>query len=457
MNRINGSFKDPDGYMFEHNAELYRAVNFSYQKSYDHLLSSGLYKQLVDREWMVAFEDADQATLGLTGFYKVLKPERIRFISYPYEWAFNMLKEAALLTLNIQILALEHGMSLKDASAFNVQFQDGKPIFIDTLSFEIYPEHKPWIAYRQFCQHFLAPLALMANVDPGLNRMFILNIDGIPLELAVKMLPYRCRFNIGLMLHLYLHARSQKKHKDNSTYLDPKKRKFSLGAMNALLTGLKSTIENQHWNPSGTEWADYTDESVHVLEYTAFKTSLLTRWLNEIKPSTVWDLGANTGTYSRIAANAGAQVLSFDMDPACVKKNYALVQKNKETQILPLLLDLLNPSPAIGWGGDERLFIYQRNKPDLLMALAIIHHLVISANIPLDSVARLCAGLADRLIIEFVPKEDEKVQLLLVNREDIFPDYTQQDFENAFSKYYQTEKQIPSDCNNRVFYLMRKK
>ena len=454
MKRIDSSFRDPDGYMFEFQGVLFRAVKPTYQPSYDHLLSSGLYQELINRRLMVPFEEVDPSQFGLTELYKVLKPERIRFISYPYEWAFNMLRDAAILTLEIQKLALEHGMSLKDASAFNVQFQNGKPVFIDTLSFELYPVNRPWVAYRQFCQHFLAPLALMSRIDPGLNRMFIIHLDGIPLDLAVKMLPYRSRFSLGLYLNIYLHAKAQKKYEGSNIRVAADKRKFSLGSMKALIEGLKSSVQNQRWKPCGTEWAGYTDKDVHTLEYTEFKTKLISGWLDEVKPNTVWDLGANTGYYSRLVAQKGIDVISCDVDPACVKKNYTMVLKNKETNILPLLLDLLNASPSLGWGGSERISFYDRNKPDLIMALAIIHHLAISANIPLESIAAQLALLANRLIIEFVPKEDEKVQSLLLNREDIFPDYAQVEFEKVFSKYYKIEQSVSSDCNLRVFYLM---
>ena len=457
MNRIDSSFRDPDGYLFESKGVLYRAVEQSYRHSYDWLISSGLYRKLVDRKLMVPFEEVDPAGFGLDGLYKVLKPERILFISYPYEWAFNMLKEAALLTLEIQMTALEHGMSLKDASAFNVQFQNGRPVFIDTLSFEIYPAGRPWIAYSQFCRHFLAPLALMAKVDPGLNRLLILHIDGIPLDLAVKMLPYRCRFSLGLWLHLYLHAGSQQKHKNSTIKVSESKRKLSLSALKTILEGLKSAVENLHWNPGGTEWGDYSEEGVHTREYTEFKNKVVSEWLDELKPNIVWDLGANTGIYSRIAAQKGSRVISFDADPACILKNYATVQKNRETNILPLQLDLVNPTPSIGWRGIERLSVYRRNQPDLVLALAIIHHLAISNNNPLESVAAQFAELADSLIIEFVPKEDDKVQILLLNREDIFPGYTRSGFEEAFSEYFSIEQQITSDCTGRVFYLMKKK
>lgn len=457
MTRIDSSFRDSDGYMFEKDEELFRAVNPSYQKDYDHLISSGLYDKLTEKKLMVPFEEVDPSQFGIDGLYKVIKPERIRFISYPYEWAFDMLKDAALLTLEIQKLALEYGMSLKDASAFNVQFKDGRPIFIDSLSFESYPVNRPWIAYRQFCQHFLAPLALMANINPSLNRLFILYIDGIPLELAAKMLPTRCRLSLGLLLHVYMHSTSQKKNEFKNTPVSNIERKFSLRSMNTLIEALKSAVDNQIWKSIESEWGNYTGEGVHKEEYTVFKTTLISKWLDDTKPQVIWDLGANTGYYSRLASQRGINVISFDADPTCVEINYKNIRENEETYILPLLMDITNSSPSIGWRGLERSSLFQRNHPDLIMALAIIHHLAISTNIPLESIALSFAELADKLIIEFVPKEDDKVQFLLLNREDIFSDYNQSGFENAFSKYYNTEQRVYSDCNQRVFYLMRKK
>ncbi len=456
MKRIPGSFRDPDGYMFEYERELYRAVNLSYKPAYDHLLSSGLYQKLVNLGLMVSFEEMEPSKFAIPGLYKVLKPERIRFISYPYEWAFSMLKDAAILTLEIQRLALEYGMSLKDASAFNVQFQNGKPIFIDTLSFELYPINRPWIAYRQFCQHFLAPLALMARIDHGLNRMFIIHIDGIPLPLAAKMLPYRSRFSLGLYLHIYLHAKAQKKYEHSNILVSGDKRKFSLRTLKALIEGLKVTLQNQRWKPCRTQWNAYTDEGMHPIEYIDFKTRVISGWLDEVKPVTIWDLGANTGHYSRIAVQKGINVISFDLDPACVEKNYSIARKNKETNILSLLLDLLNPSPSLGWGDTERISFSKRAKPDLIMALAIVHHLAISSNIPLELIASQFASLANRLIIEFIPKEDAKVQFLLHNREDIFPNYTHVNFEKIFSEHYKIEQRITSECNQRILYLMTK-
>jgi len=454
MNRIESSFRDPDGFMFEFEKEIFRVVNLSYQPDYDHLLSSGLYGKLISQELIVPFEEVNSAQFGLSDFYKVLKPERIKFISYPYEWSFSMLKDAAILTLKIQKLAMEYGMSLKDATAYNIQFHKGKPIFIDTLSFELYPINRPWVAYRQFCQHFLAPLALISRIDPGLIRMFIIHLDGIPLDLAAKMLPFRSRLNIDLYLNIFLHAWSQKKHNADEISLVQVRRKFSLSSMISLVEGLEASVLKQCWNAKGSEWAYYYDEDVHSSEYSQFKKRVISGWFDEVKPGSIWDLGANRGDYSRLAAQKGIDVISFDLDPVCVEMNYTNVKKNKETNILPLLLDILNASPSIGWGCAERPSFYNRNRPDMVLALALIHHLAISANIPLALIARLFAGLSDHLIIEFVPKEDDKVKILLLNREDVFADYTQTNFEKAMSVYFRIEQKIPVDYNNRVFYLM---
>jgi ribosomal protein L11 methylase PrmA len=442
--------------MFERNGELYRAVNQSYKSSYDHLLSSSLYTKLVELNLMIPFKEVDSTSFNIPGVYKLLKPEQIKFISYPYEWAFSMLKDAALLTLKIQALALDYGMSLKDASAFNVQFRNGKPVFIDTLSFELYTKNQPWIAYRQFCQHFLAPLALMAHVDPALNRLFIPYIDGIPLDLAKRILPFRSRFNIGLYLHVFLHSKAQKKHENSTIRLASTKRKFSVSDMRSLVEGLKSSVKSLKWNSNRTEWIDYTDNA-HKQEYTDFKTKIVSDWLEELKPEFIWDLGANTGHYSRLSAKNGTDIISFDFDPACVERNYNMAKTNNETKITPLFLDLLNASPGIGWGGTERLSFYERKLPDLLMALALIHHLAISANITFEMMASNFSRLSKNLIIEFVPKEDEKVKILLLNRKDIFEKYTVNKFESSFSKYYHISQKIPSNCNERIFYLMKRK
>ncbi len=190
---VAASFRDPSGFLFSRNGALYRQINRVYADDYDHLISSGLYDQLVKSGLLIPHREVSEKPVYPELAVKVIQPELVPFISYPYEWSFSQLKDAALATLAIQKRSIKAGMSLKDASAYNIQFINGKPTLIDTLSFEIYKEGKPWDAYRQFCQHFLAPLALMARVDVRLGQLLRVFIDGIPLDLASRLLPASTR------------------------------------------------------------------------------------------------------------------------------------------------------------------------------------------------------------------------------------------------------------------------
>ena len=169
--KIKSSFRDPSGFLFVNEGNLYRQINKSYQNEFDKIMDSGLYDELVEKELLIPHEESSTESPQSEKCYKIIKPKLIDFISYPYEWSFSQLKDAALITLKIQKIALEYGLTLKDCSAYNVQFFNGKPIFIDTLSFEIYQEGQFWKGYRQFCQHFLSPLALMSHKDIRLNQL----------------------------------------------------------------------------------------------------------------------------------------------------------------------------------------------------------------------------------------------------------------------------------------------
>jgi SAM-dependent methyltransferase len=457
MRRIDSSFRDPDGFMFESAGELYRAVNWSYKESYDHLISSGLYNELTQKGLMISFSEVELISPDVKSFYKVIKPERIDFISYPFEWSFNMMKDAAILTLLIQEIAIKYGMSLKDASAYNIQFRNGKPVFIDSLSFEIYPQGRPWIAYRQFCQHFFAPIVLMSKIDASLNRLMIIHLDGIPLDTASKMLPVSTKFNLNVFLHIFLHGKSQKKYEKQKKSFDSQNREFSIGSMKLLIEGLKSAVKVQKWDSRGTEWGAYTNEEVHKREYTIVKKQIIADMLEDVKPGKVLDWGANTGIFSRLAAEKGSFVVSVDADPSCVDQNYLKNGVNEEKNIHPLLLDLMNLSPSIGWGNKERISFNDRFKPDLIMALALIHHIVIKWNVSFEMVASQFAAMAEYLIIEFIPADDDKVQTLLLNRTESFPDYNKVKFEEAFLCFYNIIRQIPCEFNTRIFYLMKRR
>jgi hypothetical protein len=452
--KVPGSFRDPSGFLFRRNKLIYRQINTVYKTHYDQLIESGLCQALVDAELLVPHEEVPISGPQPDKAYKVIKPEQVPFISYPYEWCFSQLKDAALLTLEIQKKALDCGMSLKDCSAYNIQFMNGRPVFIDTLSFETYREGEPWIAYRQFCQHFLAPLALMSYKDVRLNQLFRVYIDGIPLDLASSLLPGRTRLAFGMFSHIHLHARSQKLFAEKP--LSVTGRRMSRIGLLGLIDSLEQAIRKLSWQQD-TEWIDYLDDTNYSADAFHHKEEIVSRFLDRTDSKLVWDLGANTGFFSRVAAEKGMLTISFDVDPACVERNYQTCVKERATNILPLLLDLTNPSPGVGWKNEERASFLDRGPADTALALALIHHLAIVNNLPLDRIASFFSRICESLIIEFVPKSDSQVQRLLMTREDIFPDYTQQAFEREFERRFAVQESVGIAGSDRILYLMKRK
>ncbi len=452
--RVPSSFRDPSGFLFYQDGAIYRQVNAIYSDDYDRLMRSGVYEALVEADLLIPHEEVEVPCPEPDEGFKVIKPERLPFISYPYEWCFSELKDAALTTLAIQKRALEFEMSLKDSSAYNIQFRKGSPILIDSLSFERYREGEPWVAYRQFCQHFLAPLALMSYKDVRLSQLLRVHIDGIPLDLASSLLPLRTRLVFPLLSHIHLHASSQQRFADKT--VDTGGRDMGRLSFRGLIDNLESAVERLAWEPQDTEWADYYETSSYSASALEHKKQIVAEFLDEIEPEDVWDIGANTGIFSRVASDKGIRTLSFDVDHAAVERNYLRCVEENETHILPLLVDLTNPSPGIGWENAERKSLLDRGPADVVLALALIHHLAISNNVPLGRLSGFFSGLCDSLIIEFVPKSDSQVQRLLSTREDIFADYTQRAFEGAFKKHFTIRRSVAIEGTQRTLYLMRR-
>ncbi|PCH62431.1 MAG: hypothetical protein COC19_02855 [SAR86 cluster bacterium] len=453
------SFRDPSGFLFTHQQHLYRQINSCYAENYQHLMDSGLYAALVKAKLLIPHEEVTLNDFDATTAFKIIQPEKIQYISYPYEWCFSQLKDAALATLRIQKIALRYGMVLKDASAYNIQFHRGKPLLIDTLSFELYREGGAWVAYKQFCQHFLAPLALMSHCDVRLQQLLRTYIDGIPLGLASRLLPKRSYLSYALLSHIHLHAKTQTKYADSALDNDKSKpRPISKTAFSALLAGINSAVEGIHWKLTDTEWGDYYSATNYQTPAMDHKELLVGQFIQSLSPAPLLthDLGANNGHFSRLAATLGMTVISQDIDPVAVEKNYLAGKKEQQSKILALVLDLTNPSSSMGWALEERMSFLARadSENNLVLALALIHHLCISNNVPLSLAASFFSRCCQHLIIEFVPKGDSQVQRLLASREDIFPDYTQQGFEKAFSQYFKVEKRDNIDDCQRTLYLM---
>lgn len=422
-------------------------------------MDSGLYGVLVDQGMLIPHEEVDGPAYDDRGAWRIIRPEAVSFVSYPYEWCFSQLKDAALLTLDIQLIAIEYGMCLKDASAYNVQFHRGRPVMIDTLSFETYTEGEPWVAYRQFCQHFLAPLALMSKKDVRLNKLLLAYVEGIPLDLTSMLLPRTTWCKAGLFMHLHIHAKSQKKYSAGMPIKNEKAKKaryISKLGYTGIVQSLRNTVKKLEWQPGGTEWGEYYKDTNYSESAFEKKQAIVRQLLEQIHPGTVWDVGGNTGVFSRISSDMGIPTVSYDIDPSAVEINYRKARQQQENYLLPLCLDLTNPTPGLGWNSDERDSFLHRGPVDCIMALALIHHLSISNNVPFEKSAAFFYNLCQYLIIEFVPKTDSQVRRLLASRVDIFQDYDRFTFETVFSRFFTIINVKAIQHSERTLYLMQK-
>jgi hypothetical protein len=363
-----------------------------------------------------------------------------------------MLKDAALLTLDIALRSLDHGMVLKDASPYNIQFHRGKMIFIDTLSFECYSDGEPWAAYRQFCENFVAPLSLMHHTGLPMQQLLLSFPEGLPLQYAKKLLPFKSRFHLHLYLHIHLHGSVTSKAVGGPRNAFLPKQKLS-----QLLNGLKELISSFTFKKYENVWGRYYDEAAARPNYLTEKKEILTAWIKSLSGiRTVLDIGGNTGEFAALAAGGARRVICADGEHYAIDLLYNKVKNNQSPLVIPLIIDFATPSPAIGVNNTERASFLNRAASDLAMMLALVHHLAIGKNIPFSRIAELCAGLCKQLIIEFVPKQDRKVKLLLKHKKDIYDWYTEEAFLAAFASHFRvTDKRILSS-SARTVYLMER-
>ncbi len=449
--RLHASFRDPAGYVYRSDdGGVARAVTNIGKPNYDLLMRSGLYEALVTEGLLIPHvevqKDNDDTVVHL-------KPEHIQYITYPYEWPMGLLQDAALITLRIQKIALQHGMSLKDASAYNVQFYKGKPIFIDTLSFEAYEEGKPWQAYDQFCRHFIAPLALMSKTDIRLQQLLQIYIDGIPLDLASKLLPMRIKAQPGIALHIAMHSRMQTKMATKNT---PRQYKVTKNSIIGIIDSLRRTIQSIKPPSIKTEWGAYYSATNYSESAIQHKADLVKKFAIQNDWKSVLDLGGNNGRFSRLLHDANITTVCADVDPMAVQENYRLTKQNKESLMVPICLDLHNPAGALGWSNVERTTLHERVAVDAVLALALVHHLAISNNVPFRMIAEYFAQFGPYLLVEFIPKTDSMVQRLLATRKDIFPDYNETAFIEACESIYSLIDKVPIEGSERTLLLFRR-
>lgn len=446
------SYRDPAGFMFRRGDTWYRRVNRVYRPHYDLLMQGGLYASLVKKGSLVFHEELEVEEKDPLLYY-IIKPRQIPFISYPWEWSFGMLRDAALLTLDIMQECLRHRMILKDATPFNVQFPEGKAVWIDSLSFESYDETKPWIAYRQFCETMLAPLLLAHYHATPLPQILLAYPGGIPLKLASSLLPRRSRFQLHAYLHIHLHA------KNTGNGQNDRVKPFSRKKMENILASLRLLVEKCKSPRQESTWSGYYEEAESRGNYLKAKEELVKQMLpGETVPLAI-DLGANTGHFSRMLVERASYCIAADADPYCIDLLHEKLKNESPVNMLSLVLDLSHPSPSMGFENGERpSFIERAEGAGLVMALALVHHLALGKNLPLERIASFFKKLCGRwLLIEFVPREDEKSRLLVRGREDMFSAYGIENFETCFSLYFTMENKSPVGESGRVLYLFRKK
>lgn len=456
---VRGSFRDPAGRVVRRDGELLRIVAPGFADEFDAVRDSGLYDALHDQGLLVAHAELPTDTVDEPA-HAVLRPDVVPFVSHPYEWSPAQLRAAGLLTLRVAEVALEHGCVLRDASAYNVQFVGTDPVFIDTTSFAPRVPDEPWVAYGQFCRHFLAPLALQVHTDHRLVDLLRTNIDGVPLDLASSLLPWHTWLRPSLLTHLHLHARASatRQADPDADAGERRQAKVSDLALRGMLGQLRGRIERLEWDRGRTTWGDYYAQADHYSESAMrAKVELVGNLVEQVAPATVWDLGANTGRFSRVAAEAGADVVALDIDHGAVEAGFRDLRSDppQRGRVLPLRYDMANPSPPLGWAADERASLEQRGPVDLVLALALVHHLAIGNNVPLPMVAAHLARLGRHAVVEWVPKDDPKVQVLLATREDVFDGYTDEGFRAAFAEHFATVEEQPVTGTGRVLHLLR--
>ena len=452
-----GSFRDPDTRVFRHNGAVLRCLTQRALADWEQLAATDFFKRLSAERCVIPTEQVGDRT-GLPAldakWAAVLKHETVPLVSYPYEWPFSMLRDAALLQLDVMRAALEEGMTLKDATPFNIQWVGPRPTFIDIGSFTAYHAGDPWAGYRQFCELFLYPLLLQAYRNVPFHAWLRGSLEGIEAEQCRSLLSARDYLRPGVLTHVYLQAKAQARYGGSVRNIKADLRAAGFGArlIKHNVAGLRRLVERLRWTPARSTWSGYqhthTYESDDLRRKAAFVHQVLTprRW------RAVWDFGCNTGVYSRLASQHADYVLAVDADHVVIDRLYRALKEEGCTNILPLVSDVANPSPGLGWRGRERRPLTERGTPDLILCLALMHHLVIGRNIPLVELIEWLAGFGAELVIEFVGRDDPMVRHLLRDRDGQDFDYSPATLEATLARHFGTITKETLESGTRILY-----
>jgi SAM-dependent methyltransferase len=455
-----GSFRDPESRVFYSGDDVYRALSKEGLEDFEALAASGLLDdaRIVRTERV---EDGSRLEGTLTKETAgVLRHELIPFVSYPYEWTFSMLKDAALVQLELLLGALDQGLVLKDSTPYNVQFRGARPVFVDVGSFERLREGEPWVGYRQFCMLYLYPLLLQSLKRVPFHPWLRGSIDGITPAQMRGLMSFRDRFRRGLFTNVFLHARLEERYGDRGGEVkrEVKRAGFNKELIVANVRKMRKLVSRLEWDPPEGVWVAYGERNTYTDEDARRKDEFVREVVTSREWPLVWDIGCNIGRYARIAAAGARTVVAVDADQGPVELLYRELRDEGDETILPLTMNLADPSPGLGWRGLERRAMPDRGKPDLVLALALVHHMAISANVPVREFVDWLHSLGSALVIEFPTREDPMVkQLLAPKREGLHPDYELDYFERTLKEAFEVERSERLESGTRVLYHARPK
>ena len=452
-----GSYRDPDTKVFRHDGAVLRCLSSRALVDWERLATTEFFKRLTAERKVIPTERLlGQAALPAlpAQWAAVLKHETVPVVSYPYEWSFSMLRDAALLQLEVTLAALEEGMTLKDATPFNIQWVGPRPTFIDIGSFTTYQVGEPWAGYRQFCELFLYPLLLQAYKGVAFHAWLRGSLEGIEGEQLRSLLSPRDYLRPGVLTHVYLLARAQSRYEGSVRDIKADLRSAGFGAqlIKHNVAGLRRLVERLRPKTTRSTWSNYQDTHTYDSDALRRKAGFVQQVLAARRWRTVWDLGCNTGVYSRLASEHADYVLAVDADHLVVDRLYQTITTDGCANILPLVFDVANPSPGLGWRGRERSPLTERSSPELILCLALVHHLVIGRNIPLDQLIEWLSGFGAGLVIEFVGQDDPMVQRLLRHRDIPNLDYSQAALEAMLAKYFGAVTKATWESGARILY-----
>ncbi len=454
------SFRDPRSRVFEADGQILRALTEEGLADWNALSAPTLARDLTAAGKLIPTErvaDGDPLLRRLpAGYAALLRHERVPFVSYPYEWSFGMLRDAALLQLDLVEAALGEGLILKDSSPYNVQWRGVSPVFVDVGSFEHLVQGEPWIGYRQFCMLYLYPLMLQAFRGVEFNAWLRGSLEGIPPGQFRPVLSVGDLFRPGVFTHVVLHARLDRRRAGRSAEVKAELRAagWKSELIRANVRRLRKTVSRLEWRPRGPGWTRYPEDRPYTDAAAASKDAFVANVAGMRRWRSIWDLGCNDARFARIAAGHADHVLAVDSDPGVVEQVYRELAREGERRILPLVIDLADPSPGLGWRGVERKALDERGSPDLVLCLALLHHLVISANLPLPEVVAWLRSLGAPLLVEFADRDDPMVQrLLAAKRADTHADYRLEAFEEELRAGFRIERRERLDPGTRTLFF----